>query len=158
MKIDGFVHEEKLSFKTLGLTFSSKLDWGSYIIFIAKIAPKRIEALIFYMKFLSPEVALYRFKSTIWPCMEYCCHVWACAPICHLEFRVWALPPPPPTLSAGGRQLSVPNFKKESLEKKNSAQGNLKEFLPLIYLPGGVTRFIVKKDKWLWGFKDQDLF
>ena len=88
VKIDGFVHEEKLSFKTLGLTFSSKLDWGSYIIFIAKIAPKRIEALIFYMKFLSPEVALYRFKSTIWPCMEYCCHVWACAPICHLEFRV----------------------------------------------------------------------
>ena len=37
------------------------------------------------MKFLSPEVALYLYKSTIRPCMEYCCHVWACAPSCYLE-------------------------------------------------------------------------
>ena len=37
------------------------------------------------MKFLSPEVALYLYKSTIWPCMEYCCHVWAGAPSCYLE-------------------------------------------------------------------------
>ena len=29
VKIDGSVLEEKLSFKMLGLTFSSKLDWGS---------------------------------------------------------------------------------------------------------------------------------
>ena len=44
----------------LGLTFSSKLDWGSYIIYIAKTASK-IGALIRSMKFLSPdtEVALY---------------------------------------------------------------------------------------------------
>ena len=37
------------------------------------------------MKFLSPEVALYLYKSTIRPCMEYCCHVWAGAPSCYLE-------------------------------------------------------------------------
>ena len=37
------------------------------------------------MKFLSPEVALYLYKSTIQPCMEYCCHVWADAPSCYLE-------------------------------------------------------------------------
>ena len=37
------------------------------------------------MKFLSPEVALYLCKSTIRPCMEYCCHVWAGAPSCYLE-------------------------------------------------------------------------
>ena len=37
------------------------------------------------MKFLSPEVALYLYKSTIHPCMEYCCHVWAGGPSCHLE-------------------------------------------------------------------------
>ena len=40
MKIDGSVLEEKSSFKMLGLTFSTKLDWGSYIISIAKIASK----------------------------------------------------------------------------------------------------------------------
>ena len=37
------------------------------------------------MKFLSPEVALYLYKSTIRPCMEYFCHVWAGAPSCYLE-------------------------------------------------------------------------
>ena len=36
VKMDGSVLEEKSSFKMLGLTFSSKLDWGSYIISIAK--------------------------------------------------------------------------------------------------------------------------
>ena len=83
--MDGPVLEEKSSFKMLGLTFSSKWYWGSYIISIAKTASKKIGALIHYMKFLSPEVALYLYKSTICPCMEYCCHVWAGAPSCYLQ-------------------------------------------------------------------------
>ena len=37
------------------------------------------------MKFLSPEAAFYLFKSTIRPCMEYYCHVWADAPSYYLE-------------------------------------------------------------------------
>ena len=69
----------------LGLTFSSKLDWDSYIISISKTAAKKIGASSRSMKFLSPEVALYLYKSTIRPCMEYCCHVWAAAPSCCLE-------------------------------------------------------------------------
>ena len=85
VKIDGSILEEKTSFKTLGLTLSYKLDWGSYILSIAKTASKKIGALICSMKFLSPEVALYLYKSTIRPCMEYCCHVWAGAPSCYLE-------------------------------------------------------------------------
>ena len=72
-------------FKMLGLTFSSKLDWGSYIISIAKIASKKIGALIFSMNFLSPEFAVYLYKSIICPNMEYCCHVWAGSPSCYLE-------------------------------------------------------------------------
>ena len=85
VKMGGSVLEEKLSFKMLGLTFSSKLDWGSYIISIAKTASKKIGALIRSMKFLSPGIALYLYKSTIHPCMEYCCHVWAGAPSCYLD-------------------------------------------------------------------------
>ena len=81
----GFVLEEKSLFKMLGLTFSSKLDWGSYIISIGKTASKKIEALIRSVKFLSPEVALYLYKSTIRPCMEYCFHVWAGAPSRYLD-------------------------------------------------------------------------
>ena len=79
------VVEEKSSFKMLGLTFSSKLDWGSYIVSIAKTACKKIGALIHSKKFFSPEVALYLYKSTIRPCMEYCCHVWAGTPSCYFE-------------------------------------------------------------------------
>ena len=37
------------------------------------------------MKFLSPEVVLYLYKSNICPCIEYCCHVLAGAPSCYLE-------------------------------------------------------------------------
>ena len=70
----------------LGLTFSSKLDWDSYIISIAKTPSKKIKALIRFIKFLSLEVALYLCKSTICPCMEYCCHIWAGAASCYLEF------------------------------------------------------------------------
>ena len=75
VKMGGSILEEKSSFKMLGLNFSSKLDWGSYIISITKMASKKIEALICSMNFLSPEVALYLSKFTICPCMEYCCHV-----------------------------------------------------------------------------------
>ena len=67
VKIDGSVLEEKTSLKMLGLTFSSKLDWDSYVVSIAKTASKKIGALIRSMKFFSPEVALYLYKSAIWP-------------------------------------------------------------------------------------------
>ena len=85
VKMYGSVLEEKSSLKMLELTFSSKLNWGSYIISVAKTASKKIGVLIRCMKFLSPEVALYLYKSTIRPCMEYCGYVWACAPSCYLE-------------------------------------------------------------------------
>ena len=54
---------------------------GSYIISSTKTASKKIGALIRSVKFLSPEVGLYLYKSTILrPCMEYCYHFWAGAP------------------------------------------------------------------------------
>ena len=40
VKIDGSVI---LSFKMLGLTLSSKMDWGSYIISIAKTASRKLK-------------------------------------------------------------------------------------------------------------------
>ena len=73
--MDGSVLEEKSYFKMLGLTFPSKLNWGSYNVSIAKTASKKIGALFCSVMFLSPEDALYLYKSTTWPCMEYCCHV-----------------------------------------------------------------------------------
>ena len=47
--------------------FSSKLDWGNYIISIVKSSSNKIGALD----------VLYLYKSAIWLCMEYCFHIWA---------------------------------------------------------------------------------
>ena len=71
--------------KMLGLTFPSKLDWGSYIIFIVKTASRKTGALIRSVNCLSSEVALYLYRSILRPCAESCCHVWACAPSYYLE-------------------------------------------------------------------------
>ena len=44
VKMGGSILEEKSSFKMLGLTFSSKLDWGSYIISIMlRLPPRKLE-------------------------------------------------------------------------------------------------------------------
>ena len=76
VKIDRSVIEEKSSCKMLCLTFCSKLDWDSYIISLAKNGSKKIGALIGSTKFLSPEVALKLYKSTIQSYVECCCRGW----------------------------------------------------------------------------------
>ena len=68
-----------------GFVLQEKLDSGSYIISIAKTASKKSGTLIHSIKFFSPKVALYLYKSTIFPCMKYCYHVWVGAPSCYLE-------------------------------------------------------------------------
>ena len=73
--MDGSDLEEKSRFKILQLFCYSKLDRGCYIISIAKTTSKKVGALICSMKFLSPKAALYLCKSTIRPCMDYCCHI-----------------------------------------------------------------------------------
>ena len=63
------------------------LNWiGALILhLLLKTASKKIGALICSMKFFSPEIALYVYKSAIWPCMEYCCHVLAGTPSYYFE-------------------------------------------------------------------------
>ena len=85
-KIDGFVLEEKSSFKMLGVVYLFQIGLGLLHFSISKPASKKIGVLIRPIKFLSPEVALYLYKSTIRPCIEYCCHVWAGVRSCYLEF------------------------------------------------------------------------
>ena len=43
VKMGGSILEEKSSFKMLGLTFSSKLDWGSYLSLLLKLPPRKVE-------------------------------------------------------------------------------------------------------------------
>ena len=74
----------------------SFLNWiGALTLSLVKSASKKIGALIRSVKFLSPKVVLYLYKSTIQHCMEHCCHVWAVAPSCYLKIldklqkRIW---------------------------------------------------------------------
>ena len=59
VKMGGSFFEENPSFTMLGLSLSSKSDWATYIVCIAKTASKKTEALNHSMEFLSPEVAFY---------------------------------------------------------------------------------------------------
>ena len=43
VKMDGSVLEEKSSFKMLGLTFSSKLDWVFTLSLLLKLSPRKLE-------------------------------------------------------------------------------------------------------------------
>ena len=50
--------------------FFSLLNWGTYIVSVAKTAPQKIGALIPSLKSFTSNVTFYLYKSTIWPCME----------------------------------------------------------------------------------------
>ena len=80
----------------------SKLTF--YIISFAKTVSEKIGALIRSVKFLSPDLALYLYKSIRWPCMEYCCHVWDGASSCYLKLldklQKWIYRTVGPSLSA----------------------------------------------------------
>ena len=62
----------------LGLIFSYGIDWGSYNISVAKLPPRKLEPSFY-------EVSFSWRSSVFWPCMEYCCHVWAGVPSCWVE-------------------------------------------------------------------------
>ena len=52
--------------------FLFKLVWGSCIASNVKAASKKLGFMIRSLKFLSPAVAHYLYKSTVEPCIEYC--------------------------------------------------------------------------------------
>ena len=69
------VCEEKSSFKMLEFSFTSKLNWGFYMVSTAATFSKNNGTWICSMKFL----------YIPWPWMEYCCHVWTVTPSCYLD-------------------------------------------------------------------------
>ena len=44
VKMDGSILEEKTSFKMLGLTFSSELDWALTLSLLLKLPPRKLES------------------------------------------------------------------------------------------------------------------
>ena len=100
-------------------------------------------------QFLSPEFALYIYKSTIKPCMEYCCHVWAGAPSCHLELsgklRKWICRTVSPSLAASLEPLAhcqnVASLSLFCMYCFGRCLSELAELVPFPYSQGRSTRY-----------------
>ena len=101
------------------------------------------------MKFLSPEVALYLYRYTICPCMEYCCYVWAGAPNCPLELldklQKWIFRTVGPSLAASLEPLAHrPNVASISLFYRyygGRCSSELAQLVPLPFSHGRSTRY-----------------
>ena len=106
-------------------------------------------ALICSMKFLSPEVALYLYRSTTRSCMEYCCPAWLGVPSCSLELldklqkRMWRTVGP--TLAASLELLAHhQNVASLSLFYRyyfGRCSSELAQLVPLPYSWGRSTRY-----------------
>ena len=117
--------------------------------------------MILSMKFLSPEVALYLYKSTVRSCMEYCCHVWAGAPSCYLELldklqkqicRTVA-----PSLAVSLEPLACRNVASLSLFYRyyfGRCSSELAELVPLPYSRGRSTYYSDRLHDFLLPFLD----
>ena len=66
VKMDWSVLKKTSSFNILGVSFSSKLNIGTYIVSIVKTAFKKSGALVFSLKFLSFDVAACLCKATLY--------------------------------------------------------------------------------------------
>ena len=58
------------------------MECKSYIESIACSAARKAASLYRARQHFSPESILHIYKSTIRPCLEYCCHIWGGAPSC----------------------------------------------------------------------------
>ena len=80
VSMDGSNLPESGSFRLLGMTLSQDFSWRTYIESIAKSSAMKVGSLLRARSYLTPESILYLYKSSIRPCIEYCCHIWAGAP------------------------------------------------------------------------------
>ena len=110
----------------------------------AKIASRKIGALIRSMKFLSPEVAWYLYKPTIRPCMEYFCHVGAGAPCCYLlsKLQKWICRAVGPCLASSSKCSQLKSFLMYYFGRCSS---ELTELVALPYSRGKSTCY---SDRW----------
>ena len=132
----------------LGFVFSSKLDWGSHIISIAKTASKAIVAFICFINSFHDDFLSWWLLciSINLPCMEYCCYVWAGAPVCYLELLDKSQKR---TFRTVGRSLAVPlaycrNGASLSLFCRHyfgRCSSELAQLVPRLYSWGGSTRY-----------------
>ena len=103
------------------------------------------------MKFLFPKVAMYLCKSTTWPCIEFCFHVWTGAPSCYLELldklQKWICRTVGPSLAASLEPLAHRrNVASLSLFYRyyfGRCSSELAQLVPLLFLEGGLFVILI---------------
>ena len=101
------------------------------------------------MTFLSAEVALYLYKFTIHPYIEYCCHVWTAAPGRYLELldklQKWICRTVGPSLAASLEPLvhrgNVASLSVVYRYCFGRCSSELAELVPLTFSHGRSTRY-----------------
>ena len=71
---------ESDSFRLLGMILSQDFSWRTYIESIAKFSAMKVGSLLHARSYLTPESILNLYKTSIHPCIEYCCHILDGAP------------------------------------------------------------------------------
>nr|CAI5858087.1 unnamed protein product [Callosobruchus analis] len=71
---------ESPSVKLLGINISNNMSWHGHMVSIAKTASQKLGVLFHCSKLYAPEQLLLLYKAQIRPSLEYCSHVWSCAP------------------------------------------------------------------------------
>ncbi|XP_014788616.1 uncharacterized protein LOC106882446, partial [Octopus bimaculoides] len=66
------------------VTFCNDFPLRLYIESVAKLAAMKVGSLLRLMSYLTFETILYAHKFTIHPVIEYCCRIWAGAPVDYL--------------------------------------------------------------------------
>nr|CAI5839490.1 unnamed protein product [Callosobruchus analis] len=71
---------ESPSVKLLEINISNNISWHDHVISIAKTASQKPGVLFRCRKSYTPEQLLLYYKVQVRPSLEYCFHVWGCAP------------------------------------------------------------------------------
>nr|CAI5850874.1 unnamed protein product [Callosobruchus analis] len=71
---------ESSSIKLLGMNINNNMPWHDHVVTIAKTVSQMLGVLFRCRKLYTPEQLLLLYKTQIRPSLEYCSHVWGCAP------------------------------------------------------------------------------
>nr|CAI5833500.1 unnamed protein product [Callosobruchus analis] len=80
VEMEGRPIVESPSVKLLEINISNNMSWHDHVFSIAKTESQKLEVLFRCRKLYIPEQLLLLYKAQIRPSLEYCSHVWSCAP------------------------------------------------------------------------------
>nr|CAI5828957.1 unnamed protein product [Callosobruchus analis] len=80
VEMQGHPLVESPSIKLLGISISNNMSWHDHVATIAKTACQKLGVLFRCRRLYTPEQLLLLYKAQIRPSLEYCSHIWGCAP------------------------------------------------------------------------------